>query len=54
MIPVIFDTDARKEFLEAVKFYEKSEPGLGQKFNQSVKIAVKTISFYIQNYQKTL
>jgi plasmid stabilization system protein ParE len=43
MISVVFDPDARAEFLEAVQYYEDSQGGLGRRFRVAVESAVKSI-----------
>jgi hypothetical protein len=40
MISVVFDHDARAEFLEAVQYYEDSQIGLGRRFRVAVESAV--------------
>ena len=44
MISVVFDPDARAEFLEAVQYYEDSQAGLGRRFQVTVEAAVKSIA----------
>ncbi len=44
MIPVIFDPDARAEFLSSVRYYEDSRPGLGRRFQSAIKAACRQIS----------
>ena len=44
MISVVFDHDARAEFLEAVQYYEDSQIGLGRRFRVAVESAVKSIA----------
>ena len=44
MIPVIFDPDARLEFLSAVQFYEDCQKGLGQRFHSEVELGCKHIT----------
>ena len=44
MISVVFDPDARAEFLEAVQYYEDSQTGLGRRFRVAVEAAVKSIT----------
>ena len=44
MISVVFDPDARAEFLEAVQYYEDSQGGLGRRFRVAVESAVKSIA----------
>ena len=44
MISVVFDPDARDEFLEAVQYYEESQVGLGRRFRAAVEAAVKSIA----------
>lgn len=43
MISVVFDPDARLEFLSAVQFYEDCENGLGKRFSSIVEFAVNHI-----------
>jgi len=40
MTSVIFDPDARAEFLSAVQRYENCQPGLGRRFRLVVESAV--------------
>lgn len=44
MIPVVFDPDAQAEFLEAVRYYEDCQTGLGRRFKFSVEEAVQSIA----------
>ncbi len=44
MNPIIFDPDARSEFLEAIKYYENCQHGLGRRFRYFVESATKKIS----------
>jgi plasmid stabilization system protein ParE len=44
MISVVFDPDARAEFLEAVQYYEDCQAGLGRRFRMTVEAAVKCIA----------
>ena len=44
MISVVFDHDARAEFLEAVQYYEDSQIGLGRRFRVAVESAAKSIA----------
>jgi plasmid stabilization system protein ParE len=44
MISVVFDPDARAEFLEAVQYYEDSQTGLGRRFRVAIETAVKSIA----------
>jgi hypothetical protein len=44
MISVVFDPDARAEFLEAVQYYEDCQAGLGRRFRMTVEAAVKSIA----------
>ena len=37
MSAIQFDPDARAEFLDAVEYYEKCEPGLGRRFRLAVE-----------------
>jgi toxin ParE1/3/4 len=43
MSRVVFDPDARIEFLEAIKYYEECKPGLGYRFRLVVESAVNSI-----------
>ena len=43
MSSVIFDPDARAEFLDAVQYYESCQKGLGHRFSNSIESAVKNI-----------
>jgi hypothetical protein len=40
----IFDPDARAEFLDAVRYYEECQEGLGSRFLTAIETAVKNIS----------
>ena len=44
MTLVIFDPDARAEFLDAVRYYEECQEGLGRRFRLSIVSAVQHIS----------
>ena len=44
MISVIFDPDARAEFLPAVQYYENCQSGLGRLFRLAVESAVQDIT----------
>lgn len=44
MTPVVFDPDAKSEFLEAVRYYEECQAGLGRRFKEAVEVAIKNIS----------
>lgn len=44
MTSVIFDPDARLEFLSTAQYYEDCQIGLGQRFNSAVEFAVNQIS----------
>jgi plasmid stabilization system protein ParE len=44
MTLVIFDPDAKAEFLEAVRYYEKCQKGLGRRFRVAIETAVQLIS----------
>jgi len=44
MMPVIFDPEAKSEFLDAVRYYEECRPGLGGRFKEAVESATKSIS----------
>ena len=44
MISVVFDPDARAEFLEAVKYYEDCQAGLGRRFRIAVEAAVQSVA----------
>ena len=44
MTSVIFDPDARAEFLSAVQYYENCQPGLGRRFRLLVESAVQRIT----------
>lgn len=43
MSGVVFDPDARAEFLAAVEFYEECQTGLGRRFRTSVEIELNSI-----------
>jgi len=52
MTSIIFDPDARAEFLSDVQYYENCQPGLGRRFRLVVESAVQDITktpfrFYI-------
>ena len=44
MTLVIFDPDAQAEFLDAVRYYEKRQKGLGRRFQIAVQTAVSLVS----------
>ena len=44
MISVVFDPDARLEFLSAVQYYEDCQSGLGKRFSLAVEFAVNQIT----------
>lgn len=44
MTLVIFDPDARTEFLDTVQYYEEHQKGLGHRFSNSIEFAAKHIS----------
>ena len=44
MISVIFDPDARAEFLSAVQYYENCQSRLGRRFRLAVESAVQDIT----------
>ncbi len=44
MISVIFDPDAKAEFLAAVHYYESCQSGLGRRFKLIVQSAIKNIA----------
>ncbi|NTW53670.1 MAG: type II toxin-antitoxin system RelE/ParE family toxin [Chlorobaculum sp.] len=44
MTSVVFDPDARAEFLDAVRYYEERQKGLGLRYRIAVEIAVKQLS----------
>ena len=43
MIDVVFDPDARTEFLTAVKYYEECRKGLGHRFREAVEFELEKI-----------
>ncbi len=43
MISVVFDPDARSEFLSVVQYYEECQKGLGQRFRIVVESALDKI-----------
>jgi len=45
MSAVVFDIDARAEFLAAVAFYEDCQGGLGRRFRELVEAEIDAISF---------
>ena len=44
MTSVIFDPDAKEEFLEAVRYYERCQIGLGRRFRHAVEASVEKIA----------
>ncbi len=44
MTSVIFDPDARDEFLSAIRYYEDCQPGLGRRFRLVVESAVQKVA----------
>jgi plasmid stabilization system protein ParE len=44
MTSVIFDPDARAEFLDTVRYYEECQKGLGRRFRIAVETAVYLVS----------
>jgi plasmid stabilization system protein ParE len=44
MSRVIFDPAARKEFLQAVNYYEQCQTGLGRRFKQAVEFSLNNIA----------
>jgi len=44
MNSIIFDPEAQSEFIEAVKYYEDCQRGLGRRFRYLVESATKKIS----------
>ncbi|MFP4423319.1 MAG: type II toxin-antitoxin system RelE/ParE family toxin [Desulfococcaceae bacterium] len=44
MTPVIFDPEARAEFLEAVRYYESQKPGLGFRFRNMTEEGIKKVA----------
>lgn len=44
MIDVVFDPDARAEFLSAVEYYEQCQKGLGKRFKDAVEAECSQIS----------
>jgi len=40
---IVFDPDARAEFLAAVKYYEKCRKGLGLRFRLAVEVEIEHI-----------
>lgn len=44
MTLVIFDPDAKDEFLVAVRYYEECQEGLGRRFRVVIETAVQLIS----------
>ncbi len=43
MISVVFDPDARAEFLSSVQYYEDCQIGLGRRFRLAVEAGVMKI-----------
>ena len=54
MIPVIFDPEAKSEFLDAVRYYEECQLGLGGRFKAAVESAMKSISTSPFRYRFTM
>jgi plasmid stabilization system protein ParE len=44
MTPVIFDPDARNEFLASVQYYEDCQPKLGYRFRRAIESAINKIT----------
>ena len=44
MTPVIFDPDARAEFLTSIRYYEDCQPDLGRRFRSAVEASVHRIA----------
>ena len=44
MTLVIFDPEAQAEFLDAVRYYEECQEGLGRRFRFAIESATKHIS----------
>lgn len=44
MTPIVFDPDARSEFLIAVQYYEECQKGLGRRFRLGVESALDQIA----------
>ena len=44
MTSVIFDPDAKSEFLSVVQYYENCQPGLGRRFRLVVESSVQDIT----------
>ena len=40
----VFDPDARTEFLDAVRYYEECQEGLGRRFRIAIETAVQHVS----------
>lgn len=43
MTGVVFDPDARAEFLAAVEYYEQCQSGLGRRFREAVETEVDSV-----------
>ncbi|MBC8412066.1 MAG: type II toxin-antitoxin system RelE/ParE family toxin [Chlorobium sp.] len=41
---IVFDTDARSEFLSSVEYYEECRAGLGRRFREVVELAVNSVA----------
>lgn len=41
---VQFDPDAKEEFLDAVRYYEDCQKGLGRRFHSTVQSSINKIS----------
>ncbi len=44
MNEIIFDPDARSEFLEAIQYYENCQKDLGRRFRNAVEDSIRRIS----------
>jgi toxin ParE1/3/4 len=46
-----FHPEARAEFLEAVRYYERQQPGLGRRFLEAVTEAIRRIQAHPNMYR---
>lgn len=51
MSKIVFDPEAKKEFLESVIYYEENRPGLGRQFKQTVESATSSIADHPLRYR---
>ena len=51
MTTIIFDSDAKIEFLQSIAYYEENKPGLGRRFKQMVELATRDIADHPLRYR---